>query len=526
MKLQNAIKQSLLFSFLLKIKKYADNSKLFSIDIRKDKKSYHKNYKTWINSSIIYRFFMYIDSLLNKVEKVVFEGINSSLAFSFIKKPLRKKHQSLGRIRIIENSLLYKIFCKFFINIKYTDLLIFIPTSYVVIDYIIRRTPFLVRFGSIWDELVLILCFGIYILSRIFSGGKLKHNFTPMDLPIIIYIVLGTCHLLIKSPEMGIAIEGFRAVYQHILWYFIATQFVRNIKDSAKVINLMCLIGLFLGVHATYQYIVKVPMPGNWVDIGESISTRAFSIIGSPNVLGSIFVLFIPISFSMGLTKEERYSKLFYFGTSIFMVAGLLFTMSRGAWLAFAFGVFIYIIILVPKLVTPFTGLGATFILFGGALSERLLYMLSPVYMSKSSQGGRIYRWQIGLDIWKKNQMFGLGLGRYGGAVAMNNNLAPFYLDNYYLKTLTEMGLFGMSGFIFLIISFVVFTINIVNRQEDLRNRIMTIGLFAGCIGVLVQNFVENIFEVPAMVAYFWIAVALINNYAPKTDANSKCEEA
>ncbi|NLL81382.1 MAG: hypothetical protein GX231_03630, partial [Tissierellia bacterium] len=58
-------------------------------------------------------------------------------------------------------------------------------------------------------------------------------------------------------------------------------------------------------------------------------------------------------------------------------------------------------------------------------------------------------------------------------------------------------------------------------RQRDFNKRIVVIGMLSGCLGVLAQNFVENIFEVPAMIAYFWIFVALINTYAPKADASS-----
>ena len=46
----------------------------------------------------------------------------------------------------------------------------------------------------------------------------------------------------------------------------------------------------------------------------------------------------------------------------------------------------------------------------------------------------------------------------------------------------------------------------------------MAIGLFSGAMGVLAQNFVENIFEVPAMVVYFYLAVALLNCYANEKD--------
>jgi len=217
----------------------------------------------------------------------------------------------------------------------------------------------------------------------------------------------------------------------------------------------------------------------------------------------------------MALTARSGIGKIYYGGVSLVMLAGLLFTMSRGAWLAFAFAAGIFVIILVPKLIIPFAGLGGAFILFGGTLSDRLLYMLSPVYLMKSAAGGRLYRWNIGLEIWRRDKTFGMGLGRYGGAVAMNNNLTPFYLDNYYLKTLTEMGIYGIAALLFVVISFVVSTARIIRSQKVLSHKIMVIGLFAGAMGVLAQNFVENIFEVPAMIAYFWITVALINTYSP-----------
>ena len=162
--------------------------------------------------------------------------------------------------------------------------------------------------------------------------------------------------------------------------------------------------------------------------------------------------------------------------------------------------------------------LGGVFILSGGTMSQRLLFMLSPTYMAKSSKGGRLYRWSIGIDKWKRNKFLGLGLGRFGGAVAMNNQLSPFYLDNYYLKTLTEMGIYGILGLAFVIITFIIFSAKIIKGQGDCKKKTLAIGLFSGATGVLAQNFVENIFEVPAMAIYVWIVMALINTLAPNEE--------
>ncbi|WP_353093403.1 O-antigen ligase family protein [Tissierella praeacuta] len=518
MDIRKAIRVSFIFNLILSLKRLSDNSFLFRLQSKTNNKGKHRQeeYKTWMDISFIYMFFMNLDKKLMNMEESIFNSLMTSWILSPFMKFKTRKMPVERPIR--DSSYLYKIIRKIKGNGSWLDLLIFIPASYFVLDFIIRRTRGLAVLGSIWDELALIILTLYIITKRILSGGKIKHNFTPMGLPATIYIIMGICHVLIIAPNLGIAIEGFRAVFQHILWYFIATQFIRSIEDSERVINLMLSIGLFMGVHAVYQYIARVPMPGNWVDTTENIKTRAFSIVGSPNILGVIFVLFIPIAISMFITHKNKYMKMFYLCASGFMTLGLLLTLSRGAWLAFALAMFIFIISLNPRLIVPFMAFVGIFILFGGSLSQRLLFMLSPVYLVKSAAGGRLYRWDIGLKMWRRNRLFGVGLGRFGGAVAINNQLAPFYLDNYYLKTLTEMGIYGIVGLAFVVICFIIFSIKIIRYQDDIRKRIVAIGLFSGAIGVLAQNFVENIFEVPAMIIYFWIVIALINAFAPKRE--------
>ena len=514
MDIRKALRGSLFAGLLMKIKSIASHSIILNVDLKKDE-GRPREYNPWTKTGIYYSLMEKLDRLARGFESTVYKGLSGSALLGWTTRKKRSEDRGL-----IKDSLVVKSLDKALDSPAFTDLLMMLPVLYVVVDYLVRRLPLINRFGYLWDEILLILMVGVFVLKRVYSGGKIKYNFGPMDLPVVIYFVLGISHVLIKAPDLGIAIEGFRSVFQHILWYFIATQYVRTIRDAERVINVMLGLGLFLGLHAIYQYLVKVPMPGNWVDTAENISTRAFSIIGSPNILGVIFVLFIPMGVSMALKGKNRIQRLYYGGTSLIMLAGLMFTMSRGAWLAFAFAMAIFVVILVPKLIFPFAGLAGAFVLFGGALSERLLYMLSPVYLMRSAAGGRLYRWNIGMDIWRRNRTFGLGLGRYGGAVAMNNNLTPFYLDNYYLKTLTEMGVYGMGALIFVIMTFVVSTAKIIRGQSLLGNRIMVIGLFAGAMGVLAQNFVENIFEVPAMIAYFWITAALINTYGQDKDSD------
>lgn len=522
MNIRNAIKESYIINLLLMLKRLSSKSFIFSIH-REDNnsKSFSREYKPWTEYSLIYSLLMKLDSLFRKVEMHIYDSCEKSkILGAFIKFRNRDKKGDNFKSPILKNSRVVMYSKNFVADSGLKNILVSLVALYIFVDYIIRNIGFLQSFSSIWDELFLVILFAYIVYIRIISRGTIKYNFTPMGLPAAIFIILGITHVMIVAPELPVAIEGFRAVFQQIFWYFAITQLVRDTDDSKKVINLMIGMGLFLGLHATYQYIAGVPMPGNWVDVTENVRTRAYSIVGSPNILGCLFVLLIPVTCSMLIATKNKSLKIFYSVTALFMLLGLFFTMSRGAWLAFAFSVGIFILIINPKLIIPFIALGGAFIVFGGSLSERLLYIFSPTYLMKSAAGGRLYRWEVGLNVWRKSKLFGAGLGRFGGAVAINNKLAPFYLDNYYLKTLTEMGIYGITGFVFVIICFVIFSGKIIRHQNNPEKKLISIGLFTGAAGVLVQCFVENIFEVPAMEIYFWVFVALINTFAPKLKPN------
>ena len=111
-------------------------------------------------------------------------------------------------------------------------------------------------------------------------------------------------------------------------------------------------------------------------------------------------------------------------------------------------------------------------------------------------------------------------LGRFGGAVAMQNKVIEetkdfsyFYMDNYYLKTLVEMGYLGLAFFILLLFGLVLWSLRSIGRTgytKGDRTRMLAVSMFAGMCGVLVHCYFENIFEVPYMMAYFWSMAAAV----------------
>ncbi|WP_281816629.1 O-antigen ligase family protein [Vallitalea longa] len=382
---------------------------------------------------------------------------------------------------------------------------------YVFIDFIVRNIAGLAVVSSIWDELMFLgfICIFIYKLIRYRKLGFYKS--TPLDFPIVFFVLLGVFLVFINSPNLGIAIDGLRAVVQYMLWYFLAVQLLDSTKGILKVYWVLTITGTLLGLHGIYQYLTGAEMLGNWVDSAENITTRAYSIVGSPNILGAVFVLFIPMSIALLTSDHNKLRKFIAFCMTVIMAGGLFATMSRGAWISAAFGIFIFILYKNKKLILPLILCAGIAVLMLPSLSSRLTYMFTDEYKAKSSQGGRIYRWEEGVNAWSEgNKAIGLGLGRFGGAVATNNDLSPFYMDNYYLKTLAEMGIIGLSAFILLLICVIKWCTTAVIKERNGRKKDLMMGLLAGALGILAQNAVENIFEVPMMVTYFWLCIGLI----------------
>ena len=86
-------------------------------------------------------------------------------------------------------------------------------------------------------------------------------------------------------------------------------------------------------------------------------------------------------------------------------------------------------------------------------------------------------------------------------------------LDNYYLKTLVEMGYLGLAFFILLLFGLVLWSLRSIGRTgytKGDRTRVLAVSMFAGMCGVLVHCYFENIFEVPYMMAYFWSMAAAV----------------
>lgn len=394
----------------------------------------------------------------------------------------------------------------------------YILGGYSVIDFFLRT--YVISFASIWDELFLIALVCLWIYKWLVYRKEERFKQSPLDLPIVIFISVMLLVLIVNSPDISISIEGFRAVIQYILWYFVILQLLRTKSGAKNICVILVLISGIIALHGIYQYVIGIEMPAGWVDSKEAgLRTRVFSILGSPNIMGSLMTINIPICIAFVFISKKIGKKIIFSGIALMMIASLVFTFSRGAWIGFAAAMGIYVLLKDKRLIIPFIIISILIVVGVPSVGNRIMYMLSPEYIESSLRGGRLVRWITGLKILEMNPVFGVGLGHFGGAVAMNNGMKvlvgisvekTFYMDNYYLKTAVETGLVGLTAFIMLMYQVFICSVRTINITKDKMLKELEMGILAGLVGVIIHNFVENVFEVPMMTSYFWLLAAVM----------------
>lgn len=389
------------------------------------------------------------------------------------------------------------------------ETLLWLVFSYIIVDYALRRSPGTAFLAGNWDELLLVFAFLAWPVQMALRG-RLTYRLTPLDIPILLYLAVAVFLFLARSPQIGVAIEGIRVYVEYIFWFFVAGNLLLNKRQARALVNGLVALGTLVAIHGVYQYIIGVQIPTTWLDATESgVRTRVFSIVGSPNVLGSFLVLVIPITVSQVLSVRGRPQKYFYVLCLAPMVLSLIFTYSRGAWLAM-FGAFvIYGLIYNWRILLALGAAAYAAPKLIPGISSRIAYMLSPAYLLSSARAGRVARWNMAMDKVKNHPLTGEGFGRFGGAVAARHIPSSIYVDNFYLKTAAESGIIGLAALVWLFVNGVRCALNSYRRLTDPYLKGLAGGLIAGLLGVLLHNGVENIFEVPMMSTYFWLLLGM-----------------
>lgn len=279
------------------------------------------------------------------------------------------------------------------------------------------------------------------------------------------------------------------------------------------------LIGAFLGVSLLVsmiglaQKIFGVTAEGIWVDPKQfpDIKVRVFSTLVNPNILAGYLVLVIAYSTAFfNQTKAYKRWRLAFLVTGLLAALCLLYTYSRGNWVACAVMLLAFCVLFCRKAFIPILGGGAAVLATGGTAVLHRLASIQGGYGGDTSIALRMAylkstKWII--------EEFPLGVGWYGyrfvyptyNFYLADKSVIMYHCHNIFLNIWAELGAHGLM--VFLVVWWGIFLPagwRLAYYGRSLWLKAMGRGYVLATVGIIVGGLTDHVYFNTQMGLCFW----------------------
>lgn len=397
------------------------------------------------------------------------------------------------------------------------------------------------KFAPIKDLLLQVLVFiGLTMLVlRMITTENICWQSSRLDKAVFLYLLWGCLSLFwsINIYNSTLFLPLFLA--GPILFYVIINS-VQEQKTIDKLLFVIITVGLGMGIYGILQYfgIDFRFWKGN---IGRQ---KVMGLFGNVNYFAEYLIL--PLSLTMGLflVKNKIFNKFFLLLALLAMGLTLLFTFTRGSYLAIAITIPImsflyfksaknekskkfYIKIVLAFLLLTIIALALIYVPHPLNRGNTVLGKLKSRVTIKTLTSGsstlrRIATWKFTWMMIKDYPILGSGLGTYAYhtlkyqadffSIRNNREIYPHGFaaqsHNEYLQLWSELGIIGLLLFLWIILAYYrnVF-INI--GKIDKKQQAITIGLTGGVTAVLVDAIFGFPLQLATSISLFWMFLGL-----------------
>lgn len=299
---------------------------------------------------------------------------------------------------------------------------------------------------------------------------------------------------------------------------------VVNLMRTQKWLN-RCFVALmssatlvsFIGVLQYFFGTLNV----SWLDRDyfPDIKGRVTALFENSNVLAAYLVMIFPLILC-SLLRSTGKNKILAFISSVSVFLCIIFTWSRGAWLALIFSVLLYFLMYSKKTVRFLCG--AIFVIPFAAflLPDNIVRRFMSIGdMADSSISYRVYTWKGTLSAIFENLFGGVGYGTetyrevyptysYAGMEAAEHS------HSLYLQLWFSLGIVGLIVFCVLMLLFAQQTLENIKITSDIQNKVQTTAVFCSVFAALIMGAFDYIWYNYRVFFVFWIMIALASVYA------------
>ena len=339
----------------------------------------------------------------------------------------------------------------------------------------------------------------------------------PTGLMVIVFIIVGLFYGVTSFDPSG-SIKVALLTSLIMLGYLLVTALINSRRKLNTLLFVFCASAAVTGLIGAYQKLSgKVDMTYVDKELFSDIGLRIPSTFANPNVYGAYLLLAIPVCMIMIHMSNRIAFKLYYLLITALLLYNLVFTYSRGCYLALGAGLIVYILFMERRLIALFIpGLAVLPFVMPASVIKRVLSISD---LSDSSSSYRIYIWQATLRILKDFWISGLGqgIGAYNVVYpyyAFNDVTAP-HSHNLFLQVFVELGIFGLIVFLVLLLTFFRTMLRLYGRTRNKKTKAFLAGFIAAASAFLLQGMFDYVFyNYRVMLTFFvfmGIGCAMVN---------------
>ncbi|MBW4651971.1 MAG: IctB family putative bicarbonate transporter [Kaiparowitsia implicata GSE-PSE-MK54-09C] len=368
----------------------------------------------------------------------------------------------------------------------------------------------------------------------------LSDDDTPGITPIHLLVLLYTLVSLVSvgmSPVKMAAADGFIKLALNVALFFLMARVLRSPRLRSTVITLYLLTTTVVSAYGLRQWFFGAQALATWVDAQSTLvgTTRVYSYLGNPNLLAGYLIPACMFSAAAVFVWKRWLPKALAVVLTLLNSACLVLTFSRGGWLGYVAGSFVFLLLLVHWLSQYLPGLwrrwamplvlGVSVALVCGAvmtvapLRDRVFSMFAG--RADSSNNFRLNVWAAVQDMIRDRPILGIGPGN-----TAFNRIYPQYQRTGYtalsaysvvLEILVETGVIGFTCFLWLLT--VTLSQGLQQLQALRRQRLWDgfwlVAAIAAIAGMLTHGLVDTVWYRPQISTLWWLMLALIASYYP-----------
>jgi O-antigen ligase len=296
---------------------------------------------------------------------------------------------------------------------------------------------------------------------------------------------------------------------------------VSTLNSEKRMMTMMLFIALGLLIscgYGIYQNIQGIEPNPHYTDLtaNANMPGRVYSFFDNPNSFANIPVLFSPLMLALVIYSPKLRQKLLFALIFAISTMCLLMTYTRGAWLAWAFSLFILVLMWRPKLAPWLVVFGIACVpLLPASIFDRIM----TIFTSDSSMKSRGPIYMAILRLIKRNAALGVGLGSTTlREVVVKDN---FYTGSAYfvhghnllLQLWGESGIFALVSWFFAMFFPIKKALRAGARKADDKSMIargVSAGAVAGLIGSIIFGLTDYIWSYPRIMIMYWFLFGIM----------------